>query len=139
LILWWDKLRVGGIMAGHDYWLHYRDEVMAAVNGFVVEKEQILNVTTKERKFPVYPPTWWFIKRAWGKSEYAKALDIHLSRLYAAKRYLYHRKITINLPYEYEAAFLQMKYGENVKFEKAFELELQRLGLDLPNPGDVCA
>ncbi len=127
LILWYPKLRTGGIMAGHDYWLKYRDEVMAAVNGFAVEKEQLLNITTKERQYPIYPPTFWFIKRDWSKSEYFEALHRHLPRLKAAQLYLEQNKVKIVLPYEYDAESLRLVDTE--AWDEVWEAECKRLGV----------
>ena len=133
LILWYPKLRVGGVMAGHDYWHKYRYEVMSAVNGFVVEKQQILNATCKERRFPIYPPTWWFIKQAWSKKQYFDALHRHLPRLTAVQAYLREHKVKISLPPEYAEEFARI--GWNAERRKIFATECARIGFNsMPEP-----
>lgn len=125
LIKWYPKLRYGGVMAGHDYWIKYRDEVMAAVNGFVVEKEQILNITALERKFPVYPPTWYFVKRNWSKADYFSALDNHIPKIAATKSFLKERKVLVHLPYEYQERWSSLSSNES--FIYSFVDEINRL------------
>lgn len=52
----WKKVRIGGIMGGHDYYNGYQrmcDDVIRAVGEFAYEKELQLRVET---------PDWWFMK-----------------------------------------------------------------------------
>jgi hypothetical protein len=131
LILWYPKLRYGGIMAGHDYWSKYRDEVMAAVNGFAVEKEQLLNITPLERRHPIYPPTWWFIKRSWSKGDYFDALTDHLPHLFAVQEALKSRSVKVHLPYEYIDLWESNGIGKQVSdgrtYAQVFASEFERL------------
>jgi len=104
LIDWWPKLRMGGLFAGHDYWKSYRCEVMDAVNGFVVEKKQILHLTTDDKDWKgrnKYPPTFWLVKADRTKEQWKPDLAEAKARLLANQRYLARRRIQIVLPYQY--------------------------------------
>lgn len=105
LIKWWPKLREGGIFAGHDYWRCYRYEVMEAVNGFLVEHKQILDVTTDELNHKGeghYPPTWWCIKRAMRKAAWNSEVARILPELRRKQKLLMEKKgVRIILPYQY--------------------------------------
>ena len=103
LINWWPKLRVGGIFAGHDYWYRYRYEVVNAVNGFVTEMEQYLNVTPNDRHHPIYPPTWWLVKSPMSKTEFFAGLPECVAKLRDVQQHLAKRKIRIALPYNANA------------------------------------
>jgi hypothetical protein len=53
----WKKVRVGGIMGGHDYYNGYQrmcDDVIRAVGEFAYENKLQLRVET---------PDWWFVKK----------------------------------------------------------------------------
>jgi len=129
LMLYYPKLKVGGIMAIHDVWLKYRNGCTYATCAFAVEKEQLLNFTGKEREFPVYPPTAWFIKRAWSKGDYFEALYRHLPRLEATRDRLKQHRVTIFLPYEYEIEIQRLK--PEASYQEAYNQEIQRLNAKL--------
>lgn len=68
---WWKKLKVGGVMGGHDY-CHYQPGVIKAVNEFVENNKLALNITGV--KFPGEfadadyggmegdSESWWIVK-----------------------------------------------------------------------------
>jgi hypothetical protein len=104
LISWWPKVRMGGLFSGHDYWTCYRCEVMDAVNGFLVEHQQVLHLTTGEltengRTF--YPPTWWTIKNQITKDQYNGEVAAALPQLVADRKRLKDKGVTVILPYQY--------------------------------------
>ena len=104
LILWWPKLKEGGLLAGHDYWHRYRVEVIEAVNGFVTEHKQILHLTTEGQTAKgedKCPPTWWFIKQDRTKDEWLNEKASAGRNLLAAKIKLANKGIEITLPREY--------------------------------------
>lgn len=104
LIQWWDKLKTGGIMAGHDYWKCYRCEVMDAVNGFVVEHKQILHLTTDDlnnRNSPVFPPSFWFQKTLRRKLQFRRDVQKAMPMLCDAQQRLAGYGMQIVLPYQY--------------------------------------
>lgn len=71
MISWWKKLKVGGVMGGHDY-CHYQPGVIKAVNEFVEKNTLALNITGV--KFPGEfedvdcggmegdSESWWIVK-----------------------------------------------------------------------------
>ena len=107
LINWWPKLKMGGIFAGHDYWECYRFEVMEAVNGFLVEHQQVLHLTTDElnnRNQPKYPPTWWTIKEEKTKVQYEAEVIAAKPVLLADKAKLLKKGVRVVLPHQYWSA-----------------------------------
>jgi len=101
IIYWWDKLKWGGIYAGHDYWRKYRYSTAYVVNGFCMERKQLFLLTTDERKFPQYPPSWWLIKTQRNKDEFVKEFAKHKEIIkQQQKEMLENRRITIDIPYE---------------------------------------
>ena len=66
---WYDKVKTGGIIAGHDYsteWIGVKN----AVDEFVLENNLTLFVTGKsssrdnlDEEFDGYQPSWWFYKK----------------------------------------------------------------------------
>jgi len=104
LIKWWPKIRIGGVLAGHDYWKCYRCEVMEAVNGFVIEHKQIMHLTTQDKDWRGrnhYPPTFWLVKTQRTKSEWIAELPEMKKRLFANQKYLESIGVHIVLPYQY--------------------------------------
>jgi predicted O-methyltransferase YrrM len=62
LVAWTPKVRLGGIVSGHDYFLH-KGGVVAAVDRFVREQEVQLKVIPRDGQNPEkdsHPPCWWF-------------------------------------------------------------------------------
>lgn len=57
IIRWWPKVRVGGVISGHDYCNRHKYGVIAVVQGFAFEHDLAVNVTTEGRN-----PSWWAIK-----------------------------------------------------------------------------
>jgi len=104
LVNWWPKVRMGGLFAGHDYWECYRCEVMDAVNGFLVEHQQVLHLTTEdltEGGRPFYPPTWWTIKDQITKEQYNGQVGEAKPQLVADRKRLKEKGVTVVLPYQY--------------------------------------
>lgn len=61
---WYDKVRSGGIVAGHDYCTSDADiEVIPAVDEWCRINGYTINVTTDDFFNGKPYPTWWFIKR----------------------------------------------------------------------------
>jgi hypothetical protein len=66
LINWWEKLRWGGLFAGHDFvenW-HNTYQVCYAVNGFCMEHKQFYYLTVLDNginRSAIFP-SWWLIK-----------------------------------------------------------------------------
>ena len=104
LILWYPKVKWGGIFAGHDYWKCYRCEVMEAVNGFFVEQKQILHLVTDDkdcRGNNNYPPTWWTVKEDRTKRQWLKDVEAARETLLQDKLALAGKQIDVVLPYQY--------------------------------------
>ena len=101
LINWWEKTKWGGLFAGHDYWRRYRYEVMYAVNGFCMDRRQFFYVTTDERQFPQYGPSWWLIKTKTGNAEFRHSFKEYKKILKKqSEDILNNKKIRIDIPYE---------------------------------------
>ncbi len=98
---YWPKLKWGGIYAGHDYWHSYRCEVVYAVNGWVTENRQILNVTYADRPGRKYPPTWWLIKSDMDKGQYREAVLAHRETLLFQMGELKKRNVRVDVPDDY--------------------------------------
>ena len=98
---YWPKLRWGGLFAGHDYWHSYRCEVVYAVNGFVTENRQLLNVTYADRPGRKYPPTWWLIKSDFDKGEYRNGVNSHRDELMRQMNILKSRNVRVDIPDDY--------------------------------------
>jgi len=65
MIRWWPKVRVGGVMAGHDYIRKRTYQVAYVVNGFCMEHLQDLMLTEDDTDTDGRPaPSWWFVKKA---------------------------------------------------------------------------
>ena len=101
LINWWEKIKWGGLFSGHDFWRKYRYDVMYATNGFCMEKKQLFFLTTEERQFPQFSPSWWLIKTKYhGKSFHHKFED-HKEFLKKQQAEIFKNKhIMIDIPYE---------------------------------------
>jgi len=101
IINWWEKIRFGGLFAGHDCWRKYRYNVMYVVNGFCMEKKQLFFLTTDERQFPQYAPSWWLIKTKRDKKEFSNEFEKHKEILKKqAEEILKVKNIIVDLPYE---------------------------------------
>lgn len=101
IVYWWDKLKWGGILSGHDYWRRYRYEVAYVVNGFCMEHKQLFYLTTEERQFPLYGPSWFLIKTQRTKEQFAKDFEEHKETLIKQQKLLKeNKKITADIPYE---------------------------------------
>lgn len=104
VIRWWPKIKMGGVIAFHDYWRRYRYEVMDVANAFCVEHRLLTRLTwadkSKEgRSFA--PPTLWTIKEDMTKNEYFKALPETYAALVKAKQHLAENGVRVVLPYQY--------------------------------------
>lgn len=101
IIYWWDALRWGGVFAGHDYWRRYRYEVAYVLNGFCLEHKQLFYLTTEERQFPLYGPSWFLIKTQRTKEQYIKEFELHKKILIDQQTKLReNKKIIADIPYE---------------------------------------
>jgi len=104
LMLWWPKLKEGGIFAGHDYLVSYRYEVMEAVNGFMIEQKQVFDITTDEtdhRGGAYYPPTWWCIKTKMTKQEWNQRVLEALPSLLEKQKKLEKDGVRVIYPYQF--------------------------------------
>lgn len=101
LIYWYPKLREGGLFSGHDYWHKYRNEVCPALGAFAIEQRQFFYLTTHERIKPIYPPTWWLIKKTRTKGEFVRLQKLHRSYYEVLVPLLKKRRAKVSLPYEY--------------------------------------
>ena len=77
LINWWEKLRWGGLFAGHDFMRHKRStyQVSYAINGFCMEHKQLYYLTTDDNGSIHYNtpnPSWWLIKTKRNKETWVK-------------------------------------------------------------------
>ena len=62
LYSWFDKLKPGGIFAGHDYCLSW-NKTVEEVDKFVKDKDLFLHITESENlAFHEQYPSWWTIK-----------------------------------------------------------------------------
>jgi len=101
LINWWEKTRWGGFFSGHDYWRKYRYDVMFATNGFCMEKKQLFFLTTEERQFPQFAPSWWLIKTKRMRRVFVKSFQKHKEILKNQKeKILKVKHIKVDIPYE---------------------------------------
>jgi len=101
LAAWWPKVRWGGVFAGHDYWHAHRYHVVYAVNGFALEHYQIFNLTTEERDYPRYAPSWWLVKTKRTRDEFTEALKQHRAEALREEKVLSEHGSPVSLPYEY--------------------------------------
>jgi len=101
LINWWEKLKWGGLFAGDDYWRKYRYDVMYATNGFCMEKKQLFFLTTEERQFPQFSPSWWLIKTKRHRRSFLKEFEKHKEILKKqSEEILRVKHIITDIPYE---------------------------------------
>lgn len=104
MINWWPKVRMGGVIAGHDYWRRYRYEVMEVANSFLVEHKLLMHLTweDKNRDSKGYaPPSFWAIKEQLSKKDYFEALPETTRALQQAKAKLNEKGVKVVLPYQY--------------------------------------
>lgn len=59
---WYDKVRPGGIVSGHDYVVAHDFGVVQAVDEFVKEHNKVLNLTEEDWFEGINYKSWWFIK-----------------------------------------------------------------------------
>jgi len=79
LINWWEKLKWGGLYAGHDFVRKSTYQISYAVNGFCSEHKQFYYLTTsdigsKRGTIEIPNPSWWLIKTKRKKSVWVKEL-----------------------------------------------------------------
>ena len=102
LMIYDDKLREGGIMACHDYWLNrYRAQVLSTVNAFLTDRQYLPSITIGERAHPMFPPTVYWFKTALSKGDYLDALKKRIPILLQAKEIMAKKGVRIELPPEY--------------------------------------
>ena len=104
MIKWWPKVRMGGVIAGHDYWRRYRYEVMEVANAFLFEHRLLMHLTwdDKNHKGGDYaPPSFWAVKEEMSKQEFMGALPDSLKELQEVKTKLAAKGIRVVLPYQY--------------------------------------
>ena len=101
LVNWWPKLRWGGLFSGHDYWRKYRYDVAYCTSGFCMEKKQLFFLTTEERQFPQFAPSWWLIKTQRHRREFLKEFEKHKDILIKQSEEILRVKgIVTDIPYE---------------------------------------
>jgi len=101
IINWWEKIKFGGLFAGDDYWRKYRYYVMYIVNAFCMEKKQLFFLTTNERQFPQFAPSWWLIKTKRDKKEFRTEFEKHKEILKKQAEEIFKVKgIIVDIPYE---------------------------------------
>lgn len=104
MIKWWPKIRMGGVIAGHDYWRRYRYEVMDVANSFLWEHRLLMSLTWDDlnHKGNGYAsPSFWAIKEELSKKEFFAAIPKTLVELQEAKAKLDKKGIKVVLPYQY--------------------------------------
>jgi len=104
LINWWPKIRVGGVIAGHDYWHRYRYEVMDVANPFLWEHRLLMHLTWDDLNHKGHgyaSPSFWAVKEELSKKEFFAALPKTLEQLKEAKAKLAAKGIKVVLPYQY--------------------------------------
>jgi hypothetical protein len=101
LINFWEKTKWGGLFAGDDYWRKYRYEVAYTLNGFCMEKKQLFFLTTEERQFPQFSPSWWLIKTNRRRRTFLKEFEKHKEILKKqSEEILKVKHIITDIPYE---------------------------------------
>lgn len=104
MINWWPKVRMGGVLAGHDYWRRYRYEVMDVANAFLWEHRLLMHLTWADKNHlgkGYAPPSFWTIKEEMSKKEFFEAIPGALKQLQEAKARLAEKGIKVVLPYQY--------------------------------------
>jgi len=73
LINWWEKLKFGGLFAGHDFKRKSTYQVCYAINGFCMEHKQFYYLTTSDDgRMAGVNPSWWLIKTKRDKATWTK-------------------------------------------------------------------
>jgi hypothetical protein len=73
LINWWEKLKFGGLFAGHDFKRKSTYQVCYAVSGFCMEHKQFYYLTTDDNGCGSnVNPSWWLIKTKRDKATWTK-------------------------------------------------------------------
>ena len=104
MFAWYPKVRMGGVIAGDDYWRVYRYEVMEVVNSFLFEHKLVLHLTTEDlnrKGDPYCAPSWWAVKEELTKKELFDAIPVALGRLKKDKVRLAEKGVGVVLPYQY--------------------------------------
>lgn len=104
MFAWYPKVKLGGLIAGDDYWRVHRYEVMDVVNAFLFEHGLILHLTTEDlnsRGQNHYAASWWSIKEELTKKEFFAAIPQALQQLKIDKARLCEKGVGIVLPYQY--------------------------------------
>jgi hypothetical protein len=107
LINWWPKIKMGGVIAGHDYWRRYRYEVMDVTNAFCVEHKLLMHLTWADKSHDgraFGSPSFWAVKEELTKKEFFSALPKTLAEMQEAKRKLAENGVRVVLPYQYRDA-----------------------------------
>lgn len=104
MMKWFPKIKVGGVIAGHDYWRRYRYEVMDVANAFLFEHRLLMHLTwdDKNKHGRGYaPPSFWTVKEELTKDQFFKAIPETLKELQDAKERLAKNGVRVVLPYQY--------------------------------------
>ena len=115
LFAWYPKVRMGGLIAGDDYWRVYRYEVMEVINSFLVEHRLLLHLTTEDkssRGTDFYAPSWWSVKDELSKGEFFKQVPAVLEQLKKDKVRLLEKGVPVVLPYQYYDAVKDGNFSE---------------------------
>lgn len=98
LIKWWEKLKWGGIFAGHDYIRKRNYQVSYAVNGFCMEHKQFFYLTSGDNSRHL-TPSWWLIKTQRDRSTWTNEFPKYCEIIRAQSKEL-NRNIQVDIPYE---------------------------------------
>lgn len=104
MVNWWPKVRMGGVIAGHDYWRRYRYEVMDVANAFLFEHRLLMHLTWEDKSGvgrDYAPPSFWTVKEEMTKQEFFEAIPRTLEELKRIKGRLAAKGIRVVLPYQY--------------------------------------
>jgi hypothetical protein len=86
LVNWYEKLKYGGILAGHDFIRKHNFQICYCVNAFCMEKKQFYYLTVKDNgrigdtRSNTYP-TWFLTKTKRDKNEFAKEFPAYIKIL----------------------------------------------------------
>ena len=103
LINWWEKLKWGGLFAGHDFIRKSTYQVSYAISGFCMEHKQFYYLTTADNgsKDFIENPSWWLLKTKRNKATWVKDLKQYSVDINKQADEL-NKHLKVDIPYEYQ-------------------------------------